>query len=68
MGGYLRDSVKQQIGIWRANQNGIVGDGFPVPPHTRLRIQWDGKPVPYEENRYRGPRQIPVFRIVNLIQ
>ena len=34
--------------MWRTNRKGIVGDGFPVPPHTRLRILWDGKPVPYE--------------------
>ena len=38
-----------------ANENGIVGDGFPVPPHMRLRISGDGKPVPYEENRYGVP-------------
>ena len=51
-----------QLGIRRANENGIVGDGFPVPPHTHLQIQWDGKPVPYEENRYRVLRQIPISR------
>ena len=34
--------------MWRTNRKGIVGDGFPVLPHTRLRILWDGKPVPYE--------------------
>ena len=27
----------------------FVGDGFPVPPHTCLRIPRDGKPVPYEQ-------------------
>ena len=30
--------LNQKIGIWRANQNGIVGDGFPVPPNMGFRI------------------------------
>ena len=36
MGGYLRDSVKQQIGICRTKRKSIVGDGFPVPLHSSL--------------------------------
>ena len=39
---------RAKIGIWRADRNGSVGDGFPVPPHTSFQIPGDGKPVPYE--------------------
>ena len=33
---YCLHAVNRQIGICRANRKSIVGDGFPVPPHTSL--------------------------------
>ena len=33
----------------------FVGDGFPVPRNSQTHMGQDGKPVPYEENRYGVP-------------
>ena len=40
----------------------FVGDGFPVPRNSETCMGRDGRPVPYEENRYRVLRQIPICR------
>ena len=45
-----------KLGIWRTNRKSIVGDGFPVPPHTSLGIPGDGKPVPYEWMTINSPK------------
>ena len=49
-----------KLGIRRANENVIVGDGFPVPLYTHLHILFYFFLVLYETDQDRVLGQIPI--------
>ncbi len=64
--GFLMNFVWQTGWVRDAVRKCVVGDGFPIPLNSQIRIWWDGKPVPYKTDQYRVLLQPLIYQPITV--